>query len=452
METIRKYRDWFDQNFTRIKKDYFHFLTFQSVSTDDAYRGEVLNCANFLCKYLNDGGISSQLIETTGNPIVYAEDLSAGPSAPTVLVYGHYDVQPPEPLDLWESPPFEPTERDGRIFARGASDNKGQIFYTILSLIASKALNIPLKGNIKLCIEGEEESGSIALSKALPGLKEKFKADSLLVVDFDSGPDGIPFVSLGARGVLALEVTYIGSSQDFHSGIMGGVAYNPNRALVEGLGSLWDENGRITIPGFYEGVREFTESAGKAYPFTKEFLKEEYGVEAIGGEKGKTLEESNWHLPTLEINGMIGGYTGKGGKTVIPSSASAKLTCRLVLDQDPKKIEAMLIQALKERAPKGIKVEIIKQGIAPAFRSDRNCPLAKAVDQSSSEVSGKKAAFVYSGGSIPIVAEFKEKLDVEAIGMGYALPSDQVHAPNEHFDMDRFEKGFLTVARIFQLL
>ncbi len=452
MDFSQQFQKWYDEHLPQIKEDYFQFLRFRSVSTDDAYREEVLSCADFLVQYLRKGGLNAELVQTTSYPIVYAEDLSAGEKAPTLLIYGHYDVQPPEPLDLWISPPFEPTERDGKIFARGASDNKGQILYATLALIAWKSLKKQLPVNVKFCIEGEEESQSKGLSTSLPDLKEKLKTDALLIVDFDSSPNGTPFVTLGARGCLAMEVTLTGSNKDLHSGLMGGLAYNPNRALAQVLGSLWDKNGRVTVPGFYDDVEAFSDLENTAFPFTEDSLREDFGIEALGNEKGKSLRESNWLRPTLEINGMVGGYTGEGSKTVIPAKASAKISCRLVLNQDPEKIIKAIEAFFKEQAPKGMRVDVVRQGIAFAYRSKSSSSLAKAVNKASAEVTGKKAAYVYSGASIPIAAEFARVLGVEAIGMGYCLASDQIHAPNEHFDMDRFEKGFLTVARIFERL
>lgn len=452
MDIIKQFRQWYDENLPQIKEDFFRFLRFKSVSTDEAYRNEVLSCADFLVEYLNKGGVSAELIQTASYPVVYAEDLSAGIDAPTILIYGHYDVQPPEPLDLWVSPPFEPTLRDDKIFARGAADNKGQILYAMAALIAWKSLKKSLPINIKFCIEGEEESQSKGLLASLPDLKEKLKADALLIADCESAPNGTPYVTLGVRGCLAMEVTLTGSNDDLHSGLMGGIAYNPNRALVEALGRLWDENGRVTVPGFYDDVEDAAVLENTAFSFTEESLRDDFGIEALGNEKGKSLQQANWDCPTLEINGMVGGYTGEGSKTVIPSKASAKISCRLVLNQDPEKIAKAIDAFFKKQVPKGIRVEVVRQGVAFAYRSHPSSSLAKAVVRATSEVTGKKAAYVYSGGSIPITAEFASALGVEAVGMGYYLPSDQIHAPNEHFDMDRFEKGFLTVARIFELL
>lgn len=451
---MQPFKRWYDDHFSQIKEDYFRLLRFASVSTDALYRQNVLDCADFLTEYLKKGGFKAEQIATKGYPIVYAEDLSAGPAASTILIYGHYDVQPVDPLDLWVSPPFEPTERDGKVYARGAVDDKGQIFYACLALIAWKSLGKPLPVNLKFCIEGEEESHSMGLSLALPQLKTKLQSDAILIVDFDSIGDGTPSVTLGARGCIALEVTLTGSNQDLHSGQMGGIAYNPNRALVELLSQLWDANGSVAVPGFYDGVVAPSHEELNNYPFSmkEEALKKEFGIEAFGNEKNRTLKEANWFRPTLDINGLSGGYAGKGSKTVIPAQASAKITCRLVVGQDSEKVSEAIARFLYSKAQQGMHVNVIQQGGIGAYRSPVSSPLAKAIAKASTEVTGKKCEYVVSGASIPIAAEFVRVLGAPAIGMGYGLPGDHIHAPNEHFDMQRFEKGFLTVARAIELL
>lgn len=453
MDSLKKFKSWYDQRASQIKTDYFRFLTFQSVSADPEYRKGVLDCAHWLTEYLNKGGLKAEEIETPGYPLVYAEDLSAGPQAPTLLIYGHYDVQPVDPLELWKNPPFEPTEREGSVYARGALDDKGQIFYACMSVLCWKQLGLSLPVNIKFCIEGEEECGSMGLSKALPSLKEKMRADSLLIVDFDSQEDGTPAVALGARGIAALEVFLTGSNSDLHSGTYGGVAYNPNRALVELLSKLWDEKGRVTVPGFYDDVVEPSKDDLKklTYGFNQKNLSK-LGIEAIGGEKDRTMQDANWIRPTLEINGICGGYTGAGMKTVIPAQANAKITCRLVLNQNPDKICNAIADFLKKHAVKGMKVKVDIHGGISAYRAEASSSLAKAIAQASTEVVKKKCAHMLSGGSIPIAAELQRILKTQVVGMGYGLPTDDIHAPNEHFDMQRFEKGFLTIARAIELI
>lgn len=448
---MERFRKWFQESKDKIKQDYFRFLRFESVSADPAYKKNVLDCAKWLKEYLHSGGFQSELITTPGYPIVYAED-SAGPNAPTILMYGHYDVQPVDPVDLWQSPPFEPTEREGKIFARGAVDNKGQIFYAISALIAWKKHAV-LPVNVKFCIEGEEESHSMGLSKSLHSLKEKMKADYLLIVDFDSLDDGTFALTFGARGCVSLEFKVIGSSKDLHSGIHGGIAYNPNRAIAEMLASLWDQDGKVVVPGFYDHIEDPSQEDLDRFTFRmdEKELEKNFGIRCIGGEKNRTMQEKNWFRPTLEINGVFGGYSGAGNKTVIPSEAGAKLSCRLVPGQDPDRVAHKVADFLKQKAPKGMDVKFEFHGGMRAFRSNPENPLSQALLQAAEEVTHKKSVRIMSGASIPIAAEMSAVLNAKAIGMGYGLSTDDIHAPNEHFDMKRFEKGFLTIAKALEL-
>jgi len=446
MESLAQFRHWFDSHRERIKQDYFQFLRYRSVSADPAYKEEMHACAKWLKEYLSQGGFHAETIPTPGYPLVYAEDLSAG--GKTLLIYGHYDVQPVDPVELWKSDPFEPTERDGQVYARGAVDDKGQIFYAVLAAIATKQIRGKLPINLKFCIEGEEESSSVGLSKALDGLRKKLKADYLLVPDFDQFDRTTPAISLGCRGLVGLEVTLRGSKRDLHSGMYGGVAYNPNRALVELLAQLWDEKGRVQVSGFYDEVVD-----AKAENFDASSASEEEGILAFGGEKGRSLHETKCLRPTLELNGICGGYAGAGIKTVIPSQAMAKITCRLVPNQDPEKIGREIGAFLKKRATPGMEVTVqIHPGGARAFRSDPSSKLARAISTAAEEVCGKPCKRLLCGGSIPIVPELIAASGAEMVGMGYGLAGDEIHAPNEHFDMQRLEKGFLTVARGMELL
>ncbi len=454
MTTLPELKKWFNKNKARIQEDYFRFLRFPSISADPAYHADCIRCADWLIDYLKKGNLHAERIETPSLPIVYAQDLSAGSGRQTVLFYGHYDVQPPDPLELWKSPPFEPTERNGSIYARGASDDKGQIFYAICAIQSWKELGAPLPVNVKFCIEGEEEFSSRGLSEMLPSLQSKLKADHLLVVDFNQFDPDIPAVTLGARGMTAVEVTLVGSKSDLHSGMYGGIAYNPNRALVELLAKLWDSDGRVQIPGFYDGVEGPTAEDLKSFEkrHEKEYYTQNFGIEAFGGEKGKSLHEANCFRPTLEINGIVGGYTGAGIKTVIPASAHAKITCRLVPGQDPVKITNSIVEFLKRHAMKGMKVEITTHKGEAAFRSKADSKLSKAVAEAATEVTGNRCRFLTSGASIPVIPNLMRACGAPATGMGYGLDNDAIHAPNEHFDMHRFEQGFLTVGRALSLL
>lgn len=453
MEKIQsELQAWFRSNAATLRTDYFQFLRFQSISADPAYRKEMLACAEWLKMYIRKHcGMTAESIDTPGYPLVYAESLQAGPEKPTLLIYGHYDVQPVDPIELWKSDPFEPTERGGQIFARGAVDDKGQIFYAVLAARYFHDAGLQLPINLKFCIEGEEESSSLGLAKALPRLKERLKAQFLLVPDFDQFDAKTPAISLGARGMVSLEVTLTGSNTDLHSGLHGGMAYNPNRALVELLAELWDANGRVQVEGFYDGVSEKKET-GFTFRFDKEKYFKEFGIAALGGEKGRSMEEANCFRPTLEINGLVGGYTGAGIKTVIPAKATAKISCRLVPGQDPDKVSHAVAAFLKKRAVHGMQVDVQLYAGSAAFRGNPDSKLAQAVAQAAEEASSAPCKKVLSGASIPIVSELVKATGAEVVGMGYGLPEDNIHAPNECFDWGRLEKGFLTVARTFELL
>lgn len=455
MSSLEILKKWFSAHASEIKRDYFSFLRFKSISTDPEYEGESKACAEWLRSYIDKHcNMKTELIPTPGFPLVFGQDLRAGKQAPTILVYGHYDVQPVEPIDLWHSDPFEPTERNGKIYARGAADDKGQIFFAVIAVRAWHEMGKELPVNLKFCIEGEEESGSVGLSKTLPALKEKLKSDAIAVVDFGQFDETTPAITLGGRGIVTLELVLTGSNADLHSGIHGGMAFNPNRAMAELFAKVWDKNGRIQIPGFYNDVLEMTEKEQSLFEsqIDEKKYRKEFGIDAIGGEKGYPLFVREGFRPTFEINGMSGGYTGKGFKTVIPAHAYAKISCRLVPNQDPKKILSAVIDFFKSHIESGIKIEIMNTTSQESFRGRVDSDLAKAVCLASKEVMGKECKRVVSGGSIPIVASFCKILGAEVVGMGQGLSTDEIHAPNEHFDFKRFEYGFLTFARTLELL
>ncbi len=451
---LTHYKKWIEQHKNELREAYFAFLRFRSISTESEFKGEVDRCAEWVKNYLTEAGLRAEVIQTKLHPIVYAEDLKAGKNKPTVLIYGHYDVQPVDPLELWKSDPFEPTERDDKVFARGAVDDKGQIFFAMAAMKLLRDLKGGLPINIKFCIEGEEEAGSVGLSSVLPQIREKMKADYLLVVDYDSYDVQTPAINLGARGILSMDVTLTGSNGDLHSGLCGGVAYNPNRALVELLAKLYDDQGRVTVDGFYDQVVEPTPEEKQAFPHQhpKEHYTKEFGIQAFGGEKGRSVAEANVFRPVLEINGIGGGYSGAGFKTVIPAQAIAKISCRLVPGQDPKKIAKQIEDFLRRHCVKGMKLEIVHHGGAAAYRANPHSQLATAVASASEEVMGKPCRRLLSGASVPVIGELSQAVGAEVVGMGYGLPTDQIHAPNEHFDFPRLERGLLTVARALEHL
>lgn len=444
-------QDWFDKNQKDIEKDYFTFLRFQSISTEPNHKQDVLDCCDWLFQYLKSIGLKAEKISTSGYPVIIAEDLSAGVDAETVLFYGHYDVQPIDPIEEWKSPPFEPTVRDGLVYARGASDNKGQLFYTITAIRAMKELgNIPI--NIKCCFEGEEEKGSEGLSEILPKIQERIKADHVLIVDVDIPDANTPAINLGARGIVTLDVELIGSNIDLHSGHLGGISLNPLRAMTTLLAKCWDVDGRIQVPHFYDSVEEIAEEERKEMTTDLEALKEVYGIRAFAPEKPYTECESNWIRPTLEINGLAGGYFGEGFKTVIPAKAVAKISCRLVANQNPDQVAKHVAQFLQSEVEKGMEINIKIGHGGPAVRGSSTSKLAQVATSAYSEVFGKPCRKIYAGGSVPIVSDLVKAAKGDVVLIGVALNEDNIHAPNECFSLGRIEQGFLIIGTIIQKL
>ena len=445
--------DFFEKNEEKIKKDYFSFLRFASIATDPKHEKDTKDCASWLSDYIKDMGFESSLIQTPSFPLVYGHYFVSD-KLPTLLIYGHYDVQPVDPLEEWDSKPFEPTEKEGKIYARGAVDNKGQIFYTLNAIRALLDSGKPLGVNIKICIEGEEESGSSGLSSVMQDIKDKIKADYILAPDFGLTGHDKPAITLGARGVVMLEVLFRGSNIDLHSGQLGGIAYNPLRALVTLLAKLWDEKGQIQVPGFYEDVISLTEEELEELDtsFDPIMFEKTFGIKALGGEKDYSPIEANWLRPTLEINGIGGGYFGHGFKTVIPSKAIAKISCRLVPHQDPEKIGLLISEFLHKYNKEGIDIEVNVEKGGFAIRGKGDSLLAKAISKGFEEVFNTPCLKILAGGSVPVLSELVSALNCPVIMMGLGLPSDAVHAPNEHFEWDRFKKGFLVIAKSIQKL
>ena len=448
------YEKWYEDHEKEILRDFFTFLKFPSISADSSYHSDVRRCAEWLQHYLNSMGMKTSLWETSGQPVVFASYLTAGSHRPTLLLYHHYDVQPIDPLELWTSDPFTPTVRDHRVYARGCSDNKGQCFYSITALRAFLQLCKKVGINIKLFIEGEEESGGKGTEEVLSRKKTELAADHLLVVDSGLPEPGIPAITIGVRGIVTMEVACHNAKIDLHSGSHGGIALNPNRALVQLLAKLWDESGKVAVPHFYEDVHalSFEEKALIDLSFDTEKYIEQFGVHAFAPEPGYSIAESSRLRPTLEINGMSGGYAGRGFKTVIPASALAKISCRLVSDQDPEKIAQLIFDFLKAHAPKGLELKFSLLHGAKAFRSKIDSPIAKTVAKAYEEVLNQPCKNLIMGGSIPIVPSLAKVTGAETILMGYGLDDDDIHAPNEHFGLDRFKQGFLTIGRILSLL
>ncbi len=444
----------YEKNRSTIEKRLVDFLSFPSISADPKFALELNACKTWLMKLLQEVGLQVEEWPTSGHPVVFASYMGAGPSKPTILIYSHYDVQPVEPLSEWTTPPFEPTIRNGNIYARGANDDKGQCLYVIEAIRALLERDGKLPVNVKLCIEAEEEMGSLGLAQIIPHKKKELAADTLIVVDFDlNGPD-IPTVSLGFRGIITMDVEVDCATTDTHSGSYGGVLYNPNHALIEILAKMRDKNGKVTVPGFYDDVKEIGPEDRKQICFDLDHAEFEksFGTQPTGGEKDFSPLESSWTRPTLEVNGIGGGYIGTGFKTAIPAKAIAKVSCRLVPDQDPQKIAEEVASYMKSLAPKGVKIDVQIHGATRALRTTGSSQGNKAMAQAFSEVLGKPCIFNLSGGSIPVIATLAEATKTDVVLMGYRLANDGMHAPNECFGLNRMKQGYLTIARALEIL
>jgi acetylornithine deacetylase/succinyl-diaminopimelate desuccinylase-like protein len=421
-------------------KRFFEFLSIPSISSEPEFAPEVRRCALWVQKYLDEIGFHTELWETERHPILFAEKI-VDPKLPTLLIYNHYDVQPVDPLELWTSKPFEPSLRDDIVYARGAQDNKGQCFYVLEALRAIKD-RFPI--NIKLCIEGEEECGSNSLHQILPSKKEKLRADYVAIVDLGIPSPQTPAITLGTRGLITFDIKVIGSNGDMHSGMQGGVAFNPIHALVHLLDQARNNDGSIAIPGFYDGIQTISseEKASIDFSFDAAGYEKNFQTKPTGGETAYTPLERLWLRPTLEVNGINGGYSGSGFKTVIPAEASAKLSCRLVPGQDPSRIADLVVDYFTKNAPPGTKVVMhAHPGRGEATRASPHSKGVKAFADAYSTVFKSPCKFILEGASIPIIPELVKASGAEPILMGLGLMTDQIHAPNEHFGVDRLKKG-----------
>lgn len=453
--TLSAIKSLINTNRKQILDDYYTFLRFPSVSSEPEYQKDVLACAEWLQTYLKDLGFHVERWETSGHPTVFASYMHAGADKPTLLIYNHYDVQPVDPLDEWTTSPFSPEERNGEVYARGAQDNKGQCFYVLQALKFYLEYYGSFPINIKLCIEGEEEMGSVGLSQILESKREQLKADYTAIVDLGLHDAKIPALTLGIRGLFTMDVEVKGANTDLHSGSHGGIVPNPIHALVSLLAGLRDESGKITIPGFYDQVAEMPleERAKISFHFDLNDYQSITGAYPVGGEKDFSALERAWIRPTLEINGISGGYTGKGFKTVIPAKAYAKISCRLVPDQDPHHMGELVANYLRKNAPSGVQVTVkVNPGNGKAARSKIDSRVVKAFAKAFEEVFGVPCEYILEGASIPIATELATVSGGEIILLGLGLTSDQIHAPNEHFGIDRIEKGILMIARAIEVL
>ena len=444
MQTIKNY---VAQNKQRFLDELFELLRFPSVSADPAYKTEVLKTADFVAQKLTDAGADKvEVCPTAGYPIVYGEKI-IDPAKPTVLVYGHYDVQPADPLELWHTPPFEPTIRDEKIYARGACDDKGQ-FYMHVKAFELMMQTDTLPCNIKFMIEGEEEVGSNNLGLFVQANKQKLKSDVVLISDTSMLSMENPSLETGLRGLSYLEVEVVGPNRDLHSGVYGGAVANPATILCQLIASLHDEHNHITIPGFYDDVLPLSEADRAALnkaPFDLEDYKKDLGVNDVWGEKGYTTLERTGTRPTLEVNGIWGGYTGEGAKTVLPSKASAKISMRLVPNQQSDKITQLFTEHFQKIAPAYVKVKVSAHHGGEPVVTPTDSVAYRAAQKAISESFGKEPIPTRGGGSIPIVALFEKELGIKTVLMGFGLDSDNLHSPNEKYDLANYYKGIETI-------
>ncbi len=445
-----------EQNQNRFLEELKDFLRIPSISTLPEHKPDVQKAAQFVADSLKRAGIENvELIPTAGNPLVYGEWLHA-PGKPTVLCYGHYDVQPPDPLELWKTPPFEPSVRDGNIYARGSADDKGQMYMHIKAVEALKAVNGTLPINLKFLVEGEEEVGGSSIAKYVAENPAKLKADAALVSDTALYAEGLPTLCIGLRGLVYMEVEATGPARDLHSGLYGGAAPNAVFGLIELLSKCKDANGVIQVPGMYDDVAPPAAAEKESWqrlPFSEaDFLKNEVGSLALTGEPGYSVLERVWARPTLEVHGIAGGFTGAGAKTVIPAKAVAKVSIRLVPNQDPDKIVPAFRNFLADNAPAGIRIELRVLSAGPAIMVDPDNSIIQTAARAFSEMLGKPTVFTRSGGSIPVVGDFANHLGIPSVLMGFGLPDDGLHSPNEKYRLDNYYQGIMTIAHFFEEL
>ncbi len=437
-----------DDNKERFLDELSELIRIPSISSESEHKEDMHRAAEMIkTRILEAGADKAEVMPSDGNPVVYGEKI-VDPDAPTVIVYGHYDVMPVDPLELWDTPPFEPQVRDGKIFARGADDDKGQMF---MQLKAFEALNKTgnLKVNVKFMIEGEEEIGSPSLGPWCEQHKDMLKGDVILISDTGMIAQDIPSITTGLRGLSYMEVKVTGPNKDLHSGIFGGAVANPANILAQMIASLVDENNHITIPGFYDKVLEVSEEERREMakaPFDEEEYKKALGIDELWGEKGFSTNERTGIRPSLDVNGIWSGYTGEGAKTVLPSTAHAKISMRLVPNQDNEEISRLFAEHFKAIAPKSVKVEVKALHGGQAYVSPLTMPAYKAAEKAYSKTFGKKPVPTRSGGSIPIVSTFESVLGIKSILMGFGLESDAIHSPNENYPLFNFYKGMETIA------
>jgi acetylornithine deacetylase/succinyl-diaminopimelate desuccinylase-like protein len=444
--------DFINVNRERYLDELEALLAIPSISALPEHASDVRRCAEWCGEELRRVGLSNvRLIETPGQPVVYG-DWTGAPGAPTILFYGHYDVQPVDPLNLWESPPFEATIRDGEIYARGAADDKGQIFMHMKAVEAHLRQQGRLPVNMKFMIEGEEEVGSEHLDDFVRSHKNELGADVVVISDSAMFARGVPSMCYGLRGLVYFQIDLRGSKTDLHSGSFGGAVANPAFVLAQMIAQMKDRGGRIKIPGFYDDVRPLQEEERKAWaslPFNEKAYRKDFGIPKLAGESGYTTLERTWARPTLEVNGLLSGFTGEGAKTVLPAVAMAKMSMRLVPDQDPDKIAQLFEAYVRKLAPKSVELKITRMHGGKPWMASLDNRFVQAAGRAIEKGFGRTPIFTREGGSIPVVSTFQEELGLPSVLFGVGLPDENAHAPNEKLDLGNFHNGIIASAILY---
>jgi len=450
---IEKVIDYVNVNRDRYVDELKALLAIPSISALPEHKVDVRRCAEWCSEEMTRIGLQNvRLIDTPGYPVVYGDWLNA-PGAPTILFYGHYDVQPVDPLDLWESPPFEATVRDGEIYARGAADDKGQVFMHLKAIEAHLKQNGRLPVNIKVMLEGEEEVGSEHLDDFIRSHKDLLRGDVVVISDSTMFARGVPSICYGLRGLVYFQIDLRGSSTDLHSGSFGGALANPAFVLATMIAQMKDRGGRIKIPGFYDDVRPLTDEERQAWatlPFNEKKYRSDFGIPKLFGETDYTTLERTWARPTLEVNGLLSGFTGEGAKTVLPAVAMAKISMRLVPDQDPNKIADLFQAYVTKLAPKTVQLKVTRMQGGKPWMSGFDNKFVQAAGRAIEQGFGKKPIFTREGGSIPVVSTFQEELGLPSVLFGVGLPDENAHAPNEKLDLGNFHNGVIASALLYQ--
>lgn len=447
--------EWLRASTAAATAELFDFLRIPSISARSEHKADVARAAEWLADRLEYAGVEAEVFPTKGHPIVLGEWRGAGPTAPTYLVYGHYDVQPVEPLELWHSPPFEPSIRDGRIYARGSVDDKGQLYLHVKALQAHLTTNRTLPVNVIVLAEGEEEVGSEHLSAFVEQHAKRLACDGVIISDSAMFAPGLPSILFSLRGMSYLQIDVQGPASDLHSGSYGGAVINPATALARIIASFHDEKWRVTIPGFYDNVVQWDDDVRaqiRKLPFRVEGFREETGVPALGGEDAYSTLERIWTRPTVEVNGLLSGYTGEGAKTVLPSKAMAKLSCRLVPDQTPDDIARLVTEHVRRVAPAEVTVTVTRLHSGMPWKATLEGPLFEAGRRALRRAFGRDPVLTGEGGSIPVVGDFQRILGAPVLLMGFGLPGENAHAPDEWMAVENYEKGMLAAAYLWEEL